>query len=582
MQFLYKFSQLHKKMTLNPFHIIQEINKKKDNHENYYFLVDKLLISSKQQTNDIKYQIYYIVAKEFFYFKEHNKSEEYFLLVLNNRDLFVVHNLLEDTILHLLILKTSSTKEVAEALYNIFIIKNEKFLQNIELDLRDIDCDVTFFFTFLYENNEYDYAVYFLTSETLEIFIDKLMVQKYYTKEIKDKLLYFNNIYVFLYLSVFDKKNIRDYSLKIKSFKNNTCKDLFYMKHDISQDFIEKVQDENTIFFLYKNRKYLKLINCISVYDNFAYNILYFSYFKLENLVEAEKYYKNVEKILFSVDEIEYLIFLDCVSSVINKISDLDNPTDFIASLEVLYKSKKYEILKECIENNIYKFKSISVFKVLISYLLLNYYENIDVCIYIQNYIEQIDFISISDRDWLYKIVYNSIIDDIKYKVRYIDLLYQLKDICLDTIYISLLTNKKDTITLYNEFLESDLEDANSDLYFIILALFYKSNEDKNVFMKLDITQRSNDQIKDFLEIITNKDLIIEAHMRNILSPEILERAILEHSLKGKLYPFLVNIFLINIKKYLSYNSKIIINKEIEIYKIYGDYRVVEFFLGII
>ncbi|WUR05052.1 uncharacterized protein VNE69_12037 [Vairimorpha necatrix] len=600
-------------MPISSFDILKDINDLKDKNDNYYHLIDKLLMSSLNQQADIKYQIYYIVAKEYYHFKEFEKSYEYFLKVFNNRNLFIVYNIIEDTVLHILQLKCGSIKDVSYALYHLLITKDidkikkikkpkeitikskkENIYDNVEnksnvIDDKDVTNDIyleilnlkyekSIFFSYLFEHNELDFAVHFLPDDKLDIFIDKLMLTNHYTDNIRNILVDYRNINVFLYLSVFDKKNIKDYEMKIKSFNDKYSQDSFYYKYDLKDDFYSKL-DDDSIYFLYKNRKYLQLTKSLNSDDNFTNNILYFSYFKISDLKNADIFYKKAHQILFPVDEIEYLNSLNFDSFVINKVNSLDNPIDLLNSLEVLYFSKNYDVLKECVLNNIKKYKDINIFKVMISYLLIQNLEVHDVCVFIQEYIQGID-ISDLDKDWLYKVVYNSIIDDMDSKKTYLDLLYQLKDPCLDTIYIALLLNTRDYSSLYDEFVS--LEDTKSDLYFTVLILFYELREDKDVLNKLNISQRRDDQILSLLEISTNKNIIIEAHTRNILTPDILERAILFNSVKGKLYAFLESIYMIDPRGYLSYNSRIILKKEIDILTMYGDYKVVEFYKSLL
>jgi hypothetical protein len=619
-----------------PYEILAQINNKKSSHQNYYYMLDTLLASSQTQPLHIKLQILYIVGKEYFHFKEYTNSFKYLYKVYLMRNELCVPNIIEDTILHILIIITENTSSVALILYSKFIKKiipndilvctNYMSVEEFELFLRAMDTkyEISYFFNYLFQNEKYDLCVYFLNTSYVDIFIDKLMVLSYYTTYIKTELcrLYFeenvSKLNILLYLIVNDKNDKSKYIAKINSICDDNIKrkiQVFNEKYR-TRVLLKLVEPCNTalevdscteevILFLYKNREFQRILDFYDKIDekkktkedflldsNLILNILYFSYFKIDYLIKAEEIYQNIHEILFPVDEIEYLLISDNISLILNKIINLSLPEDYLKVLEMLYKKDKMDILKESILVNIYKYEDINVFKVCLSYLLLY---NFNLNYIIHDYLIKHDNIlklSAMDKDWLFKISYNNIIDDIKNinTQKYLEMIHILKGEVLELVFISILACEYISISIYDMFcMYKRCNKDDKELSFNILVLFYdysiryslKDLEDE-IYISLNINELSDKDIKLLLGVCTSKNVIIEAHNRGIFTDESLERNIIMNGSKGRLYIFLRSIYIINITKYLNDNIRIILKKEIDLLETYGDFKTVEFYRGIL
>lgn len=256
--------------------------------------------------------------------------------------------------------------------------------------------------------------------------------------------------------------------------------------------------------------------------------------------------------------------------------------SDYIKCLNVLYNKDKLEIIKESILQNILLYKDIKIFKIFVSYLLLF---NINLNPHILNYLNYIDIISISniDKEWLYKIMYNNIIDyiDDMNNIEYINYMEKLHILDAELLYLILIVHKEldlDITMYFNNYKDMNIHDIN--ILILFYEYFYKNNKllEKECLMLLDISILPDSNILTLLHISSNKNIILEGYKRKILTSDILEKHTLLMCLKGELYEFLRSIFIINIQSYLNNNIRIIFEKEKSIYELYGDYKIVEFY----
>lgn len=256
--------------------------------------------------------------------------------------------------------------------------------------------------------------------------------------------------------------------------------------------------------------------------------------------------------------------------------------SDYIKCLNVLYNKDKLEIIKESILQNILLYRDIKIFKIFVSYLLLF---NINLNPHILNYLNYIDIISISniDKEWLYKIMYNNIIDyiDDMNNIEYINYMEKLHILDAELLYLILIVHKEldlDITMYFNNYKDMNIHDIN--ILILFYEYFYKNNKllEKECLMLLDISILPDSNILTLLHISSNKNIILEGYKRKILTSDILEKHTLLMCLKGELYEFLRSIFIINIQSYLNNNIRIIFEKEKSIYELYGDYKIVEFY----
>lgn len=549
--------------------------------------------------------------------------------IINSSDMFYLSDLLNKSILI----------AYPEEILNDLISKNEnKFIKLIFINPNEL---IKFCIKKTNEENEIQYILIilkYLNDDNLNLIINAIFLNYKiterdnivkYLKEIKN-----GNIRN-KYLLIFDKNNLKNNiqycinsilknkgdiieictdCLRIDDIEHlkNIIKEISKIKNLFNINELEKIKLVNTsmimideipnefinyeqlLRFYFQKKDYKKLISMKNVPRNFKF----VAYLKLgllcesENLLDEEmkerftlsKYNtkNNIEKI-----EKKYIFELYLktkkITAALNIFKEINDEMTFIKILKKLNRECEPKIFIEALKISILKFpKSFLLLKLILSLIHSNdleIYERIKILIEI---LENIDFNCITEKRWMYCLIYNNILDSLEYKyewsVKLLTFCEKLTDKNDEEIlYLKLIINyefKKKNEIIYNL-------DENYNIKTLIMLYSYEidNNPEKalSIFELIPLNKISDEDLILLIDIDSTFihkhfkiriSLIKNASKRSLLTAIIFESIFINISYYG---PLILIYFLkelsenINLKSYISDNVKNIIKNHLEL-----------------